>query len=276
MPFRNIPSGPATHHVCYGRGMSGNSGNSSIAVAILVSALTAAVVTVATQVLVHRYGGVAGLVASAAPAPAPAAAPVKALRVPQIVGLGRAGADEVLSDRGLRLQLVSERADVAAAKGVVLEQTPLAGSSALPGEAVEVVLSSGPAAVQVPVVIGQPLAAARAAIEALGLKLGPVKQGGSGEAGTVVEVVPAAGQVVMPGQFVVLTVAPEGLQVPDLSGEHVQKAKAALRDLGLKVGRVRERYDPNRRAYLVLSQDPDPGSKVEPGTRVHLVINEGD
>lgn len=249
--------------------MSGGTG-SSVAVTVIVSALTAAVVTVATQLLVERHDLLDRL------APPPKAQAPQELLVPELTGLSRQGADVLLHERGLRMEVSRERPTTEAEPGTVLEQTPLPGSRVLRGAPVRIVVATGPAAVEMPAVIGQPLERARATLEGLGLKLGPVTEEQGGTPGSVLEAVPAAGQQVMPGQFVVLTVAAASVKVPKLVGERIRNARARLKSAGLKVGHTRERYDANRRAYVVLSQDPEAGAAAEPGSNVDLVINEGD
>lgn len=257
--------------------MSGQSGNSSIGVTIVVSALTSALVTVATLIGVQRLdgGGLAPGQAAAPPA-AVAAAPAE-VRVPEIVRMTREGADEVLMNRQLKLVVSAERADPNLPKGTVVEQTPLPGSSVASGSTITVVISSGGDALVVPPVLGLTQEQAAASLQALGLTLGPVAQGAEGEAGTVVAVVPTQGSAVVPGQAIILTVAGGGaVVVPRLRGISSRRAREQLEELGLRVGRVRERYDESMRAYMVLEHDPGEGSTVEPGTKVNLVINEGD
>jgi len=254
--------------------MSGQSGNSSIGVTIVVSALTSALVTVATLVGVQRYAG--GELATTGGAPVEAAAAAE-VRVPEVVRMTREGADEVLADRQLRLVVSSERADKDLPKGTVLEQTPLPGSRVAGGSTITVVISSGVDALVVPPVIGLQEAQAKASVEALGLTLGPAAKGGEGAPGTVTAVVPPQGSAVVAGQAVSLTVAgPAGIVVPDVRHISSRRAREKFEQAGLVLGRVRERYDENMRAYMVLEQDPPAGSTVEAGTKVNLVVNEGD
>lgn len=250
--------------------MSGQTGNPSIGTTIVVSALTSALITVATLVGVQRYSGEPAVGLATAPA---AAAEVG---VPEIVRMTRAGADEVLQDRQLKLVVAAERPDPAVPKGNVLQQTPLAGSRVATGSTITVVISSGVDVLAVPTVIGLTLAQATASVAALGLTLGPVVSSSEGPEGTVVNVTPAQGTAVALGQIVILTVASSMVVVPDLIHIPSRTAREKLRAAGLNVGRVRERYDEGLRAYMVLEQNPTAGTKVESGTKVHLVVNEGD
>ena len=96
--------------------------------------------------------------------------------VPDVRGLPAARAAARLTAAGLAVQLgtprFDDRADPAAvvAAGGVLEQAPVGGT--LPaGSRVRLVMSKGPVLVRVPAVVGLQLAAARARLEAAGLRV---------------------------------------------------------------------------------------------------------
>ncbi|MDH5672110.1 MAG: PASTA domain-containing protein [Myxococcales bacterium] len=256
---------------------------------LVVSFLTSAVISMLTVYAVLRWAppgllpapqsvaaapaGVAG--ASAAPA---AAAPGAAAVVPDVVGLKVEAADELLTGRGLRLLVQGRRSEPNREPGIILEQTPLAQSRMTPGQQVSVVIAEAAGQIAVPVLMGQPLEAAKASLQAAGLVVGQIGEAEGAPPGQVMATAPAAGTPVSPGQIVSMTVGktPTGVQLPSLRGMSVSAARAELAKLGLKPGRVSERYESSMRAYLVLSHDPPAGSQVELGSKVDLVVNEGD
>jgi len=63
--------------------------------------------------------------------------------------------------------------------------------------------------------------------------------------------------------------------VPEVTGYKLSDAKLLLSAAGLKVGNV-ERVESDEDGTVVLSQDPVVDSLVEEGTKVNLVISEGD
>jgi beta-lactam-binding protein with PASTA domain len=67
-----------------------------------------------------------------------------------------------------------------------------------------------------------------------------------------------------------------GVVVPKLVGLPWSKAKKALTDSGLVIGKVRERFDEDRGSYVVLDQTPIPGTLVAVGSGVDVIRNEGD
>ncbi|MCG8554706.1 MAG: PASTA domain-containing protein [Proteobacteria bacterium] len=240
---------------------------------VLLSMLTSAVVTVGILVAVQRFG-LAGLEALLEGKPAEAAAEV--VEVPDITSLPLAAAEEVLRARGLRLVVKEKDSHASIPLDHVAAQTPLAGSQVNPQSEVSVVVSEGSAIVSVPAVVGRSLADAKRALEQAGLRVGTPSATGKGPPGTVTAITPAPGTPVKTGSSVTLTVAPTGLQTPKLVGLSLSRAKAELAKRGLTLGQVRERYDRTKRAYVVLEQDPTPGSVVPRGATVDLVVNEGD
>lgn len=202
--------------------------------------------------------------------------PVSEARVPDVVGMAADAADELLSARKLRMIVQERRHDERIAKDAVVSQAPLAQSRVHAGSEVSVVVSSGPSRKKVPALTGLKLDEAKLALEQAGLALGPISESDSGEAGTVTAAVPAAGTEVEPSSSVALAVAAAKIEVPRLVGLHISKAREAIDKAKLKVGSVSEIYDRKKKGLLVLSQEPDPGARVAPGTEIKLVINQGD
>ncbi|HEX6240283.1 MAG TPA: PASTA domain-containing protein, partial [Polyangiales bacterium] len=206
---------------------------------------------------------------SAAAAATPTAGHVA---VPPLVGLSTATAVELLNARGLRLVVRQKRAH-SAALDTVIAQDPLADSRLPRDSAVVVVLSSGPApSGAVPNLAGKPLADALKELEAAGFK--PEDVGPDAGPRVVTGSEPAAGKALERGASVKLLLAPAGLEMPKLTGISLTKAKAAIAELGLKLGKVRSRYDDDIAAYLILTQTPAAGEIVQKGATVELVYSE--
>lgn len=69
--------------------------------------------------------------------------------------------------------------------------------------------------------------------------------------------------------------AGSGVTVPDLSGLDRAQAEAALRQLGLEVGTVRELNHGDAEPGRVLGQAPVPGQQLRPGARVSFSVSVG-
>jgi len=60
--------------------------------------------------------------------------------------------------------------------------------------------------------------------------------------------------------------------VPKLRNQRLSQAREALEEAGLALGKVSEREDEELSGGRVLSQSPDAGDEVEPGSTVDLVV----
>ena len=131
------------------------------------------------------------------------------LQVPLVVGLAQSVAEDAIEKAGLEVGDVQER-ESQSARGAVLQTVPAAGSPVAPSTRIDLVVSSGPPAVNTPDVVGQPYAAARAMLEQIGLQVGDVTTDSLSTAApqTVISQTPAAGSRVTPGSKVSLSISP--------------------------------------------------------------------
>ena len=131
------------------------------------------------------------------------------LQVPPVIGLTQALAQDAIEKAGLELGDVKEQ-ESQSARGAVLESSPAGGTTVSPSTRVDLVISSGPPAVNAPDVVGQSFAAARAMLEQVGLTVGDVITDSlaTGSPQTVITQVPAAGSRLAPGSRVTLSIVP--------------------------------------------------------------------
>ena len=128
--------------------------------------------------------------------------------VPRVLELTQADARERLGKLGLRVRVEGERPNPVVPRGAVLWQDPPPETVVPPNGTVQLVLSAGPAPVNVPDVVGLSLPFAENVIEAAGLDLGRVDRVNSGqEADVVLSVRPPPGSGRSPGSRVELLVS---------------------------------------------------------------------
>ena len=138
-------------------------------------------------------------------------------QVPNVVGLAQAAATTAITGAGLTLGTVTQQSSTTVTAGLVISESPAAGTSVNPGSAVSLVVSTGPPQVVVPNVVGDTQAAATTAITGAGLTAGTVTTvSSSSPTGTVVSQSPAANTSVSPGSAVNLTIS-AGLGVASVS-----------------------------------------------------------
>jgi beta-lactam-binding protein with PASTA domain len=133
--------------------------------------------------------------------------------VPRVLDLDEQEARRALEQRGFRPRIDTERQSLDVARGAVVWQDPPPDMVLPSGTTVELVLSSGPAPVTVPDVIGLAQPSAEKIFEAAGIKVGRVDtvRGGQ-EAGVILATRPEPGQGRSRGAEVDLVVSggPEG------------------------------------------------------------------
>jgi beta-lactam-binding protein with PASTA domain len=114
--------------------------------------------------------------------------------VPRVLGLVEVEARRKLTEQGFRVRLEGERANPVIPRGAVVWQDPPPGMVLAPNTSVQIVLSTGPAPVTVPDVVGLALSSAERIITAAGVKVGTVDTvQTSGEPGIVIATRPGAG-----------------------------------------------------------------------------------
>lgn len=199
--------------------------------------------------------------------------------VPNIVGLSPGSAAAALLTADLIVGVLTEQHSATVPAGLVISQNPPAGAQVLAGTPVDAAISLGPQPIPVPNVVGLPQAAAEAAILGAGLAVGTVTEETSETvpAGSVASQDPAAGVEVLPGTPVniVVSLGPPPVEVPDVVGKPQATANNLITDAGLVVGTVTEEYSTTVLAGRVMSQSPEAGEEVPPGTLVDLVVSRG-
>ena len=199
--------------------------------------------------------------------------------VPPIVGLPRASAEAALLAAGLTVGVFTEEYSDTVPAGIVISQNPAAGVEVLLGAAVGAAVSLGPQPVPVPDVTGLPRADAEAALAAAGFTVGTVTEATDPEvdAGSVVSQNPEGGVEAVPGTPVdlVVSLGPAPVEVPDVIGLAQATASTRITTAGLVVGTVTEEYSTTVLAGRVISQAPEAGVEVAPGSQVDLVVSRG-
>jgi eukaryotic-like serine/threonine-protein kinase len=127
---------------------------------------------------------------------------------PNVVGMDRAEAQLALEKVGLEVGDIRER-ESPVRHGEVLSMSPAAGTQLILPSAIALVVSAGPATIEVPYLVGRPFGEARAQLEQLGLGATTSKlDSASAEpAGTVTAQTPVEGVAVSAGTAINLTVS---------------------------------------------------------------------
>ncbi|MGD9570950.1 MAG: Stk1 family PASTA domain-containing Ser/Thr kinase [Thermoleophilia bacterium] len=198
----------------------------------------------------------------------------KAVTIPPVAGQPAAEARATLE--GLDL-VVDERQveDPDVEAGFVVDTEPGAGEEAREGDTVILNVSGGPGQETVPNVVGDERDAATRALRAEGFEVSVTTRADEDvESGIVISQDPAGNTPADVNSTVTIVVStgPEDVEVPDVTGNSFDTARAELEARGLSVGDVTDQETSDASPGTVLSQDPGAGATVAPGTSVDLVV----
>ena len=160
-------------------------------------------------------------------------------------------------------------------EGTVIEQDPDADSALVTGAAVDLVVSSGPADVEVPYLLGDSRRQAIRTLDKAGLEARVRVRRSDQPRATVLETKPVPTTVIEAGSTVVLVVSAGPVRVPDVVGLSETAARATLGRAGFMPANVDVIDDPGSEqpAGLIVAQTPEAGTKVGPDETVILTVS---
>jgi len=197
------------------------------------------------------------------------------VKVPQLVNQTKEAAEKALTDLGLKVAYGPAEYHDEVPKNSVIRTEPAADTEVSLGDTVTVILSKGRELVSIPTdIIGKTPEEAKAELEALGLNVSIVMKTAPGKPqGKVYDTNPKPGQRVAKDTLVRLYVPRELAQVPSVVGIPEDEARATLEGAGFKVKVVTRNSDVP--VGNVIDQTPAPGTKLQPGTTVTLIVSSG-
>jgi len=199
------------------------------------------------------------------------------IEVPPVVGQTRADAERLITEAGLTVGEVSERADATFAEGIVIEQDPPQGVRVGVDAPVNLVVSTGPATVIVPVLVNLSEREATAQLQGLGLLVRVQDEYSETVAqDLVIRSDPVVDAEVQLGDTVLIVVSlgPAPVEVPDLIGMNQDQAEAALAERGLTIVVETQPVADSTQHGIVIDQSPNPGETLLPGDPVNATFGQ--
>jgi eukaryotic-like serine/threonine-protein kinase len=196
-------------------------------------------------------------------------------KVPATAGLSRAEATEKLEAAGFGADVETASSD-SVEEGLVIHSEPAAGEIATNGSNVTLIVSSGPKPAKVPVLVGSQRRLAVQQIRGRGLTPSVSEEESDSPAGEVISQSPSAGSEVEAGSSVVIVVSSGKQQdkVPNVIGKLRREAVQAVREAGLEPTVEEEETEVQGKVGRALDQFPPPGSELEPGAAVTIVVGK--
>jgi beta-lactam-binding protein with PASTA domain len=194
--------------------------------------------------------------------------------LPNVVNTDMQSAERRLSGMGLVVRITAGQYSKTVPEADVLRMQPSPRAEVQSGSRVTLVPSLGPPPVDVPDLTGKTVDQARAELEAADLQLGPVNPRYSARF-DVGRVVAQSGSAREPwGSAIAVWVSkgPKPVPVPKVVGKTVEKARAALEAWMVTVD---QRFSDTVPRDQVMGQDPKPGTELQPGQSVTIVVSLG-
>lgn len=197
---------------------------------------------------------------------------------PDVIARTQTEAERILAKAGLTLEVREEAFSEDVPAGRIISTDPAPGDGVRERGTVGVTLSRGPERYAVPDVTGMSPADAAAAVTEARLAVGTSIQVFDDQipAGQVVGSEPEIGTEVRPGSDVGILISkgPKPVRVANVEGRRASAAKRALTDDGLTVS-VTEKFSETIADGIVIAVRPSPGTVVDSGTQVDLVVSKG-
>lgn len=194
--------------------------------------------------------------------------------VPPVDGLTFDKARAKLQNAGLSVGDPIERNDDSVPVGQVIKSTPPAGTNVERGYEVRLYVSTGPAQVAVPNVVGYTQADAEAELAGAGFTSTVTEQeSADAEVGEVISQDPASGGSADPGSTIALVVArAPPVSVPSVLGQSADDARAALAARGFEVRQSPQDVSDAAQDGIVVAQRPDGGASATDGAPVRIFV----
>ncbi|WKD60768.1 Serine/threonine-protein kinase PknL [Corynebacterium ciconiae DSM 44920] len=173
--------------------------------------------------------------------------------------------EAAVHDRTLEWSLGEAAYDDTVPAGKVLDASPSPGTEVKVGSTVSVILSKGPAPVEVPDVRGDSEDSARSALERAGLTVSEVRSeyDEGVDPGDAVSTIPDSGTALSRGDSVILVVS-NAIEVPKVTGLSLDKAKEKLAEAGISVADASYVSHTGSVVDEVAGVSPSEGSGVDP------------
>ena len=201
------------------------------------------------------------------------------LTVPDVTKKSLKGAQQLLTDYGLRYEIADRRANNAYPADYILDQTPDGGKLVKPNRKVYLTVNtaSNPTVI-VPDVTNLSLRNAKIQLQNYGLSVGTISYASSRFRNSVMNQSIQAGKTVDKGTSINLTVSDglgiEMVEIPEIIGLRLPKVQGNLEDAGLRIDEIRfkpsKQYTPN----TVLDYSPSGKDSLVTGSSLNLVVSE--
>ena len=197
------------------------------------------------------------------------------VRVPRLVGMNKAKAQDKADALGLAIQVDRRYESLSIPKGEIVRQSPASGKLE-EGDTIHLSVSKGLPMKAVPSIVGLEPRFAEMRLRAAGFEAAdPLERYSPHEAGVVFRQMPARGRLKWGSELsFVVSKGPRPMAVPDVIGQGEDEAVSALEKNGFKAVVV-DVYSDDIAAGEVLGMDPTAGVMTPRGSDIEIQVSLG-
>lgn len=203
----------------------------------------------------------------------------KDVKVPDLNGMTLDDAISKLKLEGLTAGNQIEMTDEDVNEGNVIKTDPESGSTVKENSKVTIYVSTGKEKYELSDYVGRQYEDVIRLLEGQGFKdIQKIETNDDSEPGTIISQNISNGDKVVPEETVLefeVSKGPEKIVLKDLTQYNLKGAQVYASLVGLILDSSEEKYDDNIAAGMVISQDPAPGTELEKGDKVKVVISKG-
>ncbi|ULT58542.1 Stk1 family PASTA domain-containing Ser/Thr kinase [Neobacillus drentensis] len=203
----------------------------------------------------------------------------KDVKVPDLSGMTLDDAISKLKLEGLTVGNQIEMTDEEVIEGNVIKTDPENGSTVKENSKVTIYVSTGKEKYELSDYVGRQYDDVIRLLEDQGFKdIKKIETNDDSVPGTIISQNIANGEKVVPDETSLefeVSKGPEKIVLKDLTQYNLKGAQVYASLVGLTLDSSEEKYDDNIAAGMVISQDPAPGTELEKGDKVRVVISKG-
>ena len=203
----------------------------------------------------------------------------KEIKIPDLTDMNVDDAISKLKLKGLQVGEKIELSDEDVKKGNVIKTNPEAGSTVKENATVILYVSTGKETTELSDYVGRQYDDVVNLLENKNFKdIEKQEVYDDSEPGTIISQNPIGGEKVVPEETVLEFEVSKGSQripLKDLSQYSLKSAQDYVDSVGLTLDASKEQYDENISAGNIISQSPAPGTEMQKGEKVSVVISKG-
>ncbi|NRD78829.1 Stk1 family PASTA domain-containing Ser/Thr kinase [Bacillus sp. BRMEA1] len=203
----------------------------------------------------------------------------KDIKIPDVTGMNVDDAVSKLKSKGIGIGKKFQIPDEMVKKGKVIRTDPDAGNTVKENTKINLYISSGKEKYELSDYVGRQYDDVLRLLDDQNFKeIKKIEKNDDSDPGTIISQNPPGGKKVVPEDTVLefeVSIGPEKIVLKDLTQYNLKGAQDYASLVGLNLDASQQKYDDNIPAGMVLSQSPAPGTSLQKGDKVTVVISKG-